>query len=135
MRGAMQLPFVALLALAAIHAEEVSTDIPKVAAEESILRVRSLPAISDVVNENNWTSLSDTLDIFSARNLVRNWADGEHAVGAQCAKDITTYLEALKKRELWALKGELDHCGEIKSCWLLEFLYCYVKNVLREARK
>ncbi|XP_032674877.1 O-acyltransferase like protein isoform X2 [Odontomachus brunneus] len=103
MRGAMQLPFVALLVLTATHA--ASTDIPKGALEESILRVRSLPATNNLI-EKNWTSLSDTLDIFSARNLVRNWAEGKHAVGAQCGKDITTYVEALKNQELWALKTD-----------------------------
>ncbi|XP_011155276.1 O-acyltransferase like protein isoform X2 [Harpegnathos saltator] len=97
-------PFVALFVLsAAILAEEVSTDVPNGAVEESNLRVRSLPAINNVT-EKNWTSLSDMLDIFSARNLVRNWAEGKHVVGAQCGKDITTYVEALKKRQLWALK-------------------------------
>lgn len=106
-RGAMRLPFVALLVFSAIRAEHVSTDIPdESATEESNLRVRSLPAANKVA-ERNWTSLSDTLDIFSARNLVRNWAEGgEHAVGGQCGKDITTYVEALKNHQLWALKGE-----------------------------
>ncbi|XP_014469015.1 PREDICTED: nose resistant to fluoxetine protein 6-like isoform X2 [Dinoponera quadriceps] len=104
MRGAMRLPFVALLVLSSIHAEEVSTDTPGGAApEESNLRVRSLPAINNVV-EKNWTSLSETLDIFSARNLARNWAENGYTVGEQCGKDITTYVGALKNQELWALK-------------------------------
>ncbi|KAL0106693.1 hypothetical protein PUN28_015324 [Cardiocondyla obscurior] len=97
----MHLPFVALLALSVIRAEEIPT--PSDATEEPILRVRSLPTTIDVV-EKNWTSVSDMLDIFSARNLVKNWAEGKYSVGEQCGKDITTYVDALKNEELWALK-------------------------------
>ncbi|XP_072743886.1 nose resistant to fluoxetine protein 6-like isoform X2 [Anoplolepis gracilipes] len=103
MRSTMRLLIVTLLILSAIYAEEISTDIPNENTEESILRVRSLPTTTEVV-EKNWTSLSDTLDVFSARNLVRNWVEGKYAIGVQCSKDITTYVKALKNEELWALK-------------------------------
>ncbi|XP_070156272.1 O-acyltransferase like protein isoform X3 [Polyergus mexicanus] len=99
----MRLLIVLTLLISAIYTEEISTGVPNDNAEESILRVRSLPATTHVI-EKNWTSLSDTLDVFSARNLIRNWAEGKYAVGAQCSKDITTYVEALKNEELWALK-------------------------------
>ncbi|XP_050465173.1 nose resistant to fluoxetine protein 6 isoform X2 [Cataglyphis hispanica] len=100
----MRLPIVTLfISLTAIYAEEISSGIPNDNAEESILRVRSLPRTTHVV-EKNWTSLSETLDVFSARNLVKNWVEGKYAVGVQCGKDITTYVEALKNEELWALK-------------------------------
>lgn len=91
--------------VSAIYAEKIPI-VSNDNAEESILRVRSLPTTTDVI-EKNWTSLSETLDVFSARNLVRNWAEGKYAVGVQCGKDITTYVEALKNEELWALKGKI----------------------------
>lgn len=110
-----------LISLSAIYAEEISTGVPNDNAEESILRVRSLPPTTHVV-EKNWTSLSDTLDVFSARNLVRNWAEGKYAVGVQCSKDITTYVEALKNEELWALKGK------IKICYSLRYSIVYFNS-------
>jgi len=106
----MHLPFITLFIFSAIyvHAEEVSTDIlSNNGAEESILRVRSLPMMINVV-EKNWTSLSEMLDVFSARNLVKNWIEGKYSVGIQCGKDITTYVNALKSEELWALKGKFN---------------------------
>lgn len=126
MRGAMQLPFIALLVLTATHAAEASADTAKGVLEESILRVRSLPATNNLI-EKNWTSLSDTLDIFSARNLVRNWAEGKHAVGAQCDKDITAYVEALKNQELWALKGECRWFYNIKVNCYRKLAYFYTE--------
>jgi len=100
----MRFPFIAaLLALSVIYAEEVFADISN-DVEEPIFRIRNPPTTINVI-EKNWTSLSDVLDVFSARNLVRNWVEGEYAIGAQCNKDITTYVEALKNNELWALKG------------------------------
>lgn len=123
MRSMMRLSFVTLLIFSAIyvHAEEISIDTPSDAAEESILRVRSLPVTINVI-EKNWTSLSDMLDIFSARNLVRNWIEGKYPVGIQCGKDITTYVNGLKNEELWALKGK--HNPFI--CSILLF-YCSIK--------
>lgn len=111
----MRFILVALLALTAVCAEEISfIDIPKNGTAESSLRVRSLPTTSHVAERNStshvaeraWTSLSDVLDVFSSRNLVRNWADGKHAVGTQCAEDITRYIVGLKNQELWAVKGK-----------------------------
>lgn len=101
----MHLPCITLLLLFAtcVYTEEVSTDAPNNAAEEPILRVRSLPTTTNVI-EKNWTSLSEMLDIFSARNLVKNWIEGKYPVGVQCGKDITTYIDALKNEEMWALK-------------------------------
>lgn len=108
MRSTMHLPFIILLIFSIyVNAEEMSTDIPSESAEEPILRVRSLPTSINVV-EKNWTSLSEMLDIFSARNLVKNWIEGKYPVGVQCSKDITTYVDAIKNEELWALKGKLN---------------------------
>lgn len=104
----MHLPFITLLIFSAtsVHAEEISHT-PSNVAEEPILRVRSLPTTINVV-EKNWTGLSEMLDVFSVRNLVRNWIEGKYPVGIQCSKDITTYVDALKNEELWALKGKLN---------------------------
>lgn len=108
MWSAMRISFVGLLAaLAVIHsAGDALADIASTGTVQApITGVKNSPGTMHVV-ESNWTSLSDVLDVYSARNLVRNWAEGEYpSVGAQCSKDITTYAEALKNKELWALKG------------------------------
>lgn len=117
----MHLPLLTLLILSTIYAEEISTDIPNV--EEPVLRVRSLPATINIP-EKNWTSLSDMLDVFSARNLIKNWIDGKHDVGVQCSKDITMYIDALKREELWALKGNIFYVMLFK-CILTLILYIF----------
>lgn len=104
MRNTMRLSVV-LLILSVAHAKEISTDIPEGSVEKSIFQVRKFPAANYVAGKN-WTSLSDTLDVFSARNLVKNWVEGKYNVGVQCGRDITTYVEGLKNQELWALKGK-----------------------------
>lgn len=123
----MHPPLVTLLIFSAIYvyAEEISTSIPD-AAEESVLRVRSLPMTINVV-EKNWTSLSEMLDIFSARNLVRNWIEGKYPVRVQCGKDITTYINALKNEELWALKGKFT----LSICSLLLLFYSSIKLIIK----
>nr|KAF7413111.1 hypothetical protein H0235_012962 [Vespula pensylvanica] len=70
-------------------------------------RTRSLPDIVENPH-TNWTTLTEALDIFSGRNLVKNWVEGRYPVGEQCSKDISRYIEGLKRQELWALKGEFD---------------------------
>ncbi|XP_036139325.1 nose resistant to fluoxetine protein 6 isoform X2 [Monomorium pharaonis] len=97
----MHPPLVTLLIFSAIYV--YAEEIPTIPEEESVLRVRSLPMTINVV-EKNWTSLSEMLDIFSARNLVKNWIEEKYPIGVQCSKDITTYVNALKNEELWALK-------------------------------
>ncbi|KAF7388052.1 hypothetical protein HZH66_010819 [Vespula vulgaris] len=66
-------------------------------------RTRSLPDIVENPH-TNWTTLTEALDIFSGRNLVKNWVEGRYPVGEQCSKDISRYIEGLKRQELWALK-------------------------------
>lgn len=110
----MHLLIVTLFLLSAIYAEEISTGIPNDNVEESILRVRSLPTMTNVI-EKNWTSLSEALDVFSAHNLVKNWVEGKYTVGVQCGKDITTYVEALKNEELWALKSKIKFYYSLRS--------------------
>lgn len=55
--------------------------------------------------EENWSTVSEALDIFNARHLANNWTEGKYPVEEQCAKDITRYLEGLRRNEGWALKG------------------------------
>ncbi|KAK2576733.1 hypothetical protein KPH14_005386 [Odynerus spinipes] len=66
-------------------------------------RTRSLPEIFESPRMN-WTTLSDALDVFSARNLARNWVEGKYLVGEQCGKDISRYIQGLKREEPWASK-------------------------------
>ncbi|KAI4502939.1 hypothetical protein M0802_001983 [Mischocyttarus mexicanus] len=55
-------------------------------------RTRSLPKIVES-SQKNWTTLTEALDIFSARNLARNWLEGKYPIGEQCSKDISRYIE------------------------------------------
>ena len=70
------------------------------------------PAVNDAVStrffddSGNWTTLAEALDLFSVKNLARNWKDGEHGLNYECKRDITMYLKALKNHELWALKSK-----------------------------
>ncbi|XP_011054574.1 PREDICTED: nose resistant to fluoxetine protein 6-like isoform X1 [Acromyrmex echinatior] len=156
MGSTMHLPFLTLLIFSAnyisIYAEEISTNIPNNATEEPTLRVRSLPMTINVV-EKNWTSLSEMLDVFSARNLVRNWIEGKYPVGVQCGKDITTYIDALKNEELWALKvddasgrftngffwgntyftGSATECDYIGTDWNPSY-HTYSKNHIKDPK-
>lgn len=105
----VRLSFVILFLFSAIDAEQVLLGVANGTIEEPILRIRSLPTTVQVV-EKNWTTLSDALDIFSARNLIKNWNEDKYVsvVGADCGKDITTYVKALQNEELWALKGKAE---------------------------
>ncbi|XP_076232213.1 nose resistant to fluoxetine protein 6-like [Calliopsis andreniformis] len=55
-------------------------------------------------SERNWIAISEALDIFNTRYLANNWTEGKYPVKEQCAKDITRYIEGLKRNEGWALK-------------------------------
>ncbi|KAI4486403.1 hypothetical protein M0804_005773 [Polistes exclamans] len=92
--------FIVICAFLAISAEK-SVDY----ADPLILkhRTRSLPEIMESP-QKNWTTLTEALDIYSARNLARNWVEGKYPIGEQCGKDISRYIEGLKNQELWALK-------------------------------
>lgn len=114
----MHLSFVILFLFSAIYAEQVSLSFVNDTIEEPILRIRSLPTTVKVA-EKNWTTLSDALDVFSARNLIKNWNEEQHVsvVKADCGKDITTYVKALQNEELWALKGKAK---------FFYFMYCTI---------
>lgn len=60
------------------------------------------------IQNGNWTTLSETLDIFNVRYLANNWTEGKYPIQEQCAKDITRYIEGLRKQEVWASKGMLN---------------------------
>ncbi|XP_058791730.1 O-acyltransferase like protein isoform X2 [Phymastichus coffea] len=53
---------------------------------------------------SNWTTLVEALDIFSARNLANNWVEGAYNLNQECERDITRYIEGLRRQEIWALK-------------------------------
>ena len=60
---------------------------------------------------DNWTSLAEALDVFSAKNLARNWKEGAlQQIGKQCERDVTRYIEGLRRQELWAIKSEFCFC-------------------------
>lgn len=71
--------------------------------EISYHRIRSLPEMEESAI-TNWTTVSDLLDIFNVKHLARKWIEGQHSVDAQCGKDITRYIQGLKKQEFWAIK-------------------------------
>lgn len=69
-------------------------------------RIRSLPEVMSATR-GNWTSLSEALDIFSVSNLVKNWAEGKYPVASQCQKDISRFVQGIRNKELWAIKGKI----------------------------
>ncbi|XP_051158663.1 nose resistant to fluoxetine protein 6-like isoform X3 [Leptopilina boulardi] len=71
--------------------------------EISYHRIRSLPETEDTLT-TNWTTISEILDIFNVKHLARKWIEGQYSVDAQCGKDITRYIQGLKKQEFWAIK-------------------------------
>lgn len=77
-------------------------------------RVRISGDIEEVP-DRKWTTLTEALDIFNVRYLANNWTEGNYPVQEQCAKDITRYIEGLKKHEVWALKGTLNQANLCKN--------------------
>ncbi|XP_076673726.1 O-acyltransferase like protein isoform X2 [Andrena cerasifolii] len=65
----------------------------------------------------NWTTVSDALDIFDVRYLASNWTEGKYPVEEQCSKDVTRYIEGLKRNEVWALKVD-DASGRYTNSFL-----------------
>lgn len=73
--------------------------------EISYHRIRSLPEMEESLT-TNWTTVSEVLDVFNVKHLARKWVEGKYSVDAQCGKDITRYIQGLKKQEFWAIKGQ-----------------------------
>ncbi|CAK9812773.1 Nose resistant to fluoxetine protein 6 [Anthophora quadrimaculata] len=98
---------VVLLACIAICGVTSSTNVSEIPAQDLLInhRVRTLTDFENTF-DRNWTTLSDVLDIFNVRHLANNWTEGKYPVQEQCAKDITRYIEGLKKHEGWALKAD-----------------------------
>ncbi|XP_016911048.1 nose resistant to fluoxetine protein 6-like isoform X1 [Apis cerana] len=69
------------------------------------------------IQNGNWTTLSETLDIFNVRYLANNWTEGKYPIQEQCAKDITRYIEGLRKQEVWASKAD-DASGRYTNSFL-----------------
>ncbi|XP_016839566.1 O-acyltransferase like protein isoform X1 [Nasonia vitripennis] len=62
------------------------------------------PSRTPEERSSNWTTLTEALDIFSARNLARNWQEGKFPLNQECERDVSRYIEGLRRQELWALK-------------------------------
>ena len=56
--------------------------------------------------ENDWTTVAEVLDVFNPKYLARNWEEGKFGIARQCEKDITRYIQGLRKHEFWALKSK-----------------------------
>lgn len=87
-----------------------------------------VPSESAARASNNWTSMAEALDIFSVRNLDRNWppSPGDRLT-RECERDVSRYLQGLKRQELWALKSEflVYHCFARCRTDLPAFVYLY----------
>ncbi|XP_076627063.1 O-acyltransferase like protein-like isoform X1 [Colletes latitarsis] len=102
-----------LFACLAIHGVRSSSNVSEIPAQDLLANERSR-TVSDVeeILDRNWTTLSEALDIFNVRHLANNWTDGgcpgegRCPVEGQCAKDVTRYIEGLKRNEGWALKAD-----------------------------
>ncbi|XP_076755818.1 nose resistant to fluoxetine protein 6 isoform X2 [Xylocopa sonorina] len=89
----------------AIYGAASSSNVSENPAQDLLAnqRVRTLTDI-DRTPDRNWTTLSEELDIFNARHLANNWTEEKYPVQEQCAKDITRYIDGLRRHEGWALK-------------------------------
>lgn len=81
--------------------------VPTVDSSEPI-REDAAAAASPQVKFSNWTTMSEALDLFSARNLARNWIEGKYHLNQECERDITRYIDGLKRQEIWALKSKFS---------------------------
>ncbi|CAL7947868.1 unnamed protein product [Xylocopa violacea] len=98
---------VVTFACSAIYGAASSSNVSDNPAQDLLAnqRVRTLTDI-DRTPDRNWTTLSEELDIFNVRHLANNWIEGKYPVQEQCAKDITRYIDGLRRHEGWALKTD-----------------------------
>ncbi|XP_015433658.1 PREDICTED: nose resistant to fluoxetine protein 6-like [Dufourea novaeangliae] len=96
-----------LFAFVAIYGVKSSSNTSEIPVQDLLgdQRTRTLVDV-DRIPDRNWTTLTETLDIFNVRYLANNWTDGWHPVEEQCGKDITRYIQGLKRHEGWALKAD-----------------------------
>ncbi|XP_026669927.1 nose resistant to fluoxetine protein 6-like isoform X2 [Ceratina calcarata] len=92
-----------LVVVLAIHGTTSSSNVFENPAKDLPTTERARTSIDEVPG-NQWTTLSEALDMFNVRHLANNWTEGKYPVGEQCAKDVTRYVEGLKRHEGWALK-------------------------------
>lgn len=98
--------YLVLFACFAIYRVTSSSNDSEVSPQDSLAnqQVRTLTN-TDKIPDRDWTTLPEELDIFNVRYLASNWTEGKFPIQEQCAKDITRYIEGLKRQEGWALKG------------------------------
>ncbi|XP_076285934.1 nose resistant to fluoxetine protein 6-like isoform X1 [Lasioglossum baleicum] len=97
-------PVLFAFAFALISAARSSSNVSQNPAQDLLAgQVVRIPAD---VRDSNWTTMSEALDIFNVRHLASNWTEGRYPVQEQCAKDITRYIQGLKRHEGWALKAD-----------------------------
>ncbi|XP_076160360.1 nose resistant to fluoxetine protein 6 isoform X2 [Ptiloglossa arizonensis] len=96
-----------LFALFAIRGVRSASNVSENPAQDLLASQRTRTA-SDVerVLDRNWTTLSEALDIFNVRHLASNWTEERYPVEGKCAKDVTRYIDGLKRNERWALKAD-----------------------------
>ncbi|XP_054007968.1 O-acyltransferase like protein-like isoform X1 [Hylaeus anthracinus] len=95
-----------LFACIAIGGARSSANVSENPAQDLLANQRTRTVLETERNDKNWTTLSEALDIFNVRHLASNWTEGRYPVDEQCAKDITRYIQGLKRNERWALKAD-----------------------------
>ncbi|XP_033327900.2 nose resistant to fluoxetine protein 6 isoform X2 [Megalopta genalis] len=93
-----------LFAFASISAVRSASNASQNSAQD--LFASQLVRSSSDTPDANWITISEALDIFNVRHLASNWTEGRYPVQEQCAKDLTRYIQGLKKHEGWALKAD-----------------------------
>lgn len=70
------------------------------------------PRVKQVENSTEIQTLEDLLDVFSATRLAKVWNRTQDLkVSQECHSDMTFFLQALRRGDLWALQSEyLTHC-------------------------
>lgn len=74
--------------------------------ELSVHRTRSLLPQVEETEHGNWSTLYEALDVYNVRKLAENWSKGKYPVTEECSKDITVFIDGLKREELWARKSK-----------------------------
>nr|XP_034194410.1 O-acyltransferase like protein-like isoform X2 [Osmia lignaria] len=91
----------------AVHRAKSSSNVSENPIQDLLPSQRTQSWTAGVIEgipKKNWTTLSEVLDIFNVHHLASNWTEGKHPVEGQCDKDVTRYIEGLRRNEGWAMK-------------------------------
>lgn len=75
-------------------------------SSQSAADPKFISADSPVRNYENLTRIEDILNLISVQVIGSQWKNIHSRVSANCAHDMTNYLNGLEKKEIWAIKSK-----------------------------